>query len=239
MLRFPNLVTLLFLSIDSIAVAVAVGRAIYLERPITRYFHENGYITRLSLIQLLIAAGIAWIVFKLSLGEFKFNGWRSPSALWFIIASGFLFLAVDEMFELHEDVLQVAIFNAFNLKRNFITVRINDFIVLLYGLVGVGLIYLYLPTIKQSRNRQMLRHLVVGFALFLVMVIIDVLGNRKEIPFLSHLFPTFTNVSLRRSLHVIEEVFKLFSEAFFIGGFYAAMQTALSARKVRALQPHQ
>jgi hypothetical protein len=232
MLRFPNLVTLLFLLIDSIALAVAVGRAMYLERPITRYFHENGYITQLSIIQLLIAAAIASIVFKLSIGEFKLNGWRSSCILWFIIAIGFLFLAVDEAFELHEDVLQTAIFTAFNLKRNFITVRINDFIVLLYGLTGIGLIYLYLPTLQQNKNRQMLRHLIIGFALLLGMVILDMLGNRKEIPFLSHWFPTFTNVSLRHSLHVTEEVFKLFSEAFFIGGFYAAMQQALSARKV-------
>ncbi|XQQ05990.1 MAG: hypothetical protein EDM05_67655 [Leptolyngbya sp. IPPAS B-1204] len=238
MVRFPNLITLLLLLINSIAVLAGVGRAIYLERPITRYFHEKEYITRLSLIQLLIAAGIALVVCRLSSSKFKFEGWRSPCILWLMIAIGFLFLAVDEAFELHEDFFQVAIFTAFNLKRNFITVRIHDFIVLLYGLVGIGLIYLYLPTIKQNYSRRMLRHLTVGFALLLVMVILDTLGNRKEIPVLSGVLPTFTNVTLRRSLHVIEEAFKLFSQAFFIGGFCAAMQEAWFARKVQSLQKH-
>lgn len=238
MLKFPNWFTLLFLGIDSAVIAVAVGEAIYLERPITMYFHEEAYTTQLSALQLLIASGLAWAVFRLQidtinlkkLRKFNLRSLQSPSALWLIIALGFMFLAIDEIWQLHEGVIQNSIFALFNLKKNFITVRINDFVILLYGLLGVISVYFYLPAIKndRDRNHRTLQHLTIGFVLLFLMVILDTLGNRKEIPYIAQILPTATNLSLRRSLKVFEETVQLFSEAFFVGAFYSALQSARS-----------
>lgn len=238
MLKFPNWFTLLFLCIDSVVIAVAVGEAIYLDRPSTMYFHEEAYITQLSALQLLIASGFAWAVFQMqtekanlkSLRKFNLKNLRSPSALWLIIALGFMFLAMDEIWQLHEGVIQNSLFALFNLKKNFITVRINDFVVFLYGLLGVALIYFYLPIIQKNQNHSMFQHLMIGFALLFLMVILDTLGNRNEIPFVAQILSTATNTTLRQSLKVIEETVKLFSEAFFIGAFYAALQQTRSLR---------
>jgi glucan phosphoethanolaminetransferase (alkaline phosphatase superfamily) len=224
----PNFVTLLVLLIDTAVVTFAIGDALHLSRPIVRHFHENGLITRLSFLQLLVASVIAWITFYVRAGKFSFKTWRSPSTFWLIVAIGFAFLAIDEGFEIHEKLMQGAIFTAFNLKRNFLTVRINDLIMLLYGLVGVGLVWLYWPEIR--RDRKMLRHMIIGFVLLFVMVLVDTLGNKREIPFLAPLFPTATNTNLRWTLKVIEETITLYSEALFIGAFWAALQSARSAK---------
>lgn len=132
------------------------------------------------------------------------------------MAIGFAFLAIDEGFELHE-IVQRAIFSAFNLKRNFFTVRINDLIMLLYGLAGIGVVWLYLPEIR--RDRRVKKHLIFGFALLFIMVVVDTLGNKREIPFLASLFPTSTNTQLRWNLKVLEETITLYSEAFFLEDF--------------------
>jgi len=246
-LRFPNWFALLFLCIDSVVIAVAVGEAIYLERPITMYFHEEAYITQLSALQLLIASGLAWAVFELQTEEINFKSLRkfnltkinlknlrSPSTLWLIIALGFMFLAIDEIWQLHEGVMQNSIVALFNLEKNFLTVRINDFIILLYGLLGMILIYFYLPVMRNNQNHRMLQHLTIGFVLLFMMIILDTLGNRNEIPFVGQILPTATNLTLRRSLKVIEETVQLFSEAFFIGACYSALQYARSQRTARA-----
>ncbi|PSB13426.1 hypothetical protein C7B76_19905 [filamentous cyanobacterium CCP2] len=224
----PNGATLLVIFIDTMIVAFAVGQALHLSRPIVMHFHENGIITRLSFIQLLTASVIAWATFCIRSGTFSFKNWRSPSTFWLIVAIGFAFLAVDEGFEIHEKLLQRAIFTAFDLKRNFLTVRINDFIMLLYGLVGIGILWLYSPEIRRDRKTN--QHLIIGFALLFVMIIVDTLGNKREIPFLATLFPTSTNTNLRWTLKVIEETITLYSEAFFIGAFFAAHQSALAAQ---------
>jgi hypothetical protein len=225
----PNLATLLVLFFDTVIVAFAIGQAFHLSRPIVMHFHENGWITRLSFIQLLAASVLAWMTFHLRAGKFSLKNWRSPSTFWLIVAIGFVFLAIDEGFELHE-MMQPIIFAAFNLKRNFLTVRINDLIVLLYGLAGLGIIRLYLPEIR--RDRRVKQHLMMGFALLFVMIVVDTLGNKREIPFLASLFPTSTNTQLRWNLKVIEETITLYSEAFFIGAFYAAFQSARSTQKL-------
>jgi hypothetical protein len=227
-LTVPNSATLLVLFIDTVIVTFAIGQALHLDRPIVMHFHENGWITRLSFIQLLAASVIAWMTFHVRAGKFSFKNWRSPSTFWLIVAIGFAFLAIDEGFELHE-MMQPAIFAAFNLKRNFFTVRINDLIMLLYGLAGVGVVWLYIPEIR--RDRRVKQHLAIGFALLFVMVVVDTLGNKREIPFLATLFPTSTNTQLRWNLKVIEETITLYSEAFFIGAFYAAFQSARSTKR--------
>ncbi len=55
MKRFFSLKSIVFwvFGIDSLMIATAIGRAILLERNPMRYFDEGGYITWLSIIQLL------------------------------------------------------------------------------------------------------------------------------------------------------------------------------------------
>jgi hypothetical protein len=228
LLSTPNLATLLVLFLDTVIVAFAIGQAFHLSRPIVMHFHENSWITRLSFVQLLAASVLAWMTFHLRAGKFSLKNWRSPSTFWLIVAIGFAFLAIDEGFELHE-IVQRAIFSAFDLKRNFFTVRINDLIMLLYGLAGVGVVWLYLPEIR--RDRKVKNHLIFGFILLFIMIGVDTLGNKREIPFLASLFPTSTNTQLRWNLKVLEETITLYSEAFFLGGFYAAFQAARSTQK--------
>lgn len=63
--------------------------------------------------------------------------WRDPSVVWAIIASGFLFLAADEVLRIHENLDQL-IHYVFGLKETNLTDRIDDLIVGMYGLVGIG-----------------------------------------------------------------------------------------------------
>ena len=125
------------LGIDSLMIATAIGRAILLDRNPLRYFDERGFITWLSVIQLLFIAYLCWKISIIRAHQHSsLRGWKNPSRVWQIMTGGFIFLALDEYFGIHENT-DVSLHELFNLNENGLTSRIDDFLILFYAIIGL------------------------------------------------------------------------------------------------------
>jgi len=202
----------LVLLLNSLAVVVAL--MIYSDTGINN-FNEGGFITQLSVFQLLMISWLSYKVFKARSVTRKGSFWRDSSVVWWVISLGFLYLAADELYEFHERIDR-QIHNVFNLQQTGFTDRIDDLLVGLYGLVGIGVLIIYRNEWKIYKEARLF--LICGFFLFFAMVQLDVLTNRKDI--LTLFFDMERAKFLNGLLRIIEDVFKVFSEGFFLLAFY-------------------
>ena len=118
--------------IDFLAIAIAIQRAIILERSPMRYFGENGYVTWISVLQLLIIAGLCWKISNLRKNEFQQSvspKKRQPAIFWRVAAVGMFFCALDEGFEIHEN-LDRLLHQLFQRETTSLSGRLDDFIIL-------------------------------------------------------------------------------------------------------------
>nr|NQU92996.1 hypothetical protein [Bacteroidota bacterium] len=141
--------------------------------------------------------------------------------IWAILSLGFLFLAADEYFEIHESI-DLWIHDIFNIKETGVTDRLDDILVALYGLVGMSFLYVYREELRKCR--QVLPFLKCGFVLLFIMVALDIFTNRKDI------LQILVHHDLVDTLHVwfsvAEDSFKIFAESCFLVGFYIVLRIA-------------
>ncbi len=183
------------------------------------HFKEGRFITWLSGLQLL---AISWLSYKTLKTRDVMRGrslWRSSYAVWGIIALGFLFLAADDLFQIHESI-DKGIHHVFSLQETDLTDRIDDLLIALYGLASISVLIAYRDAMK--RYREIHPFMICGFVLLFIMVSLDVLTNRDDI--LSTLVDRDQVAVLHRWLSVAEDSFKVFAEAFFLVGCYTALQ---------------
>ena len=185
------------------------------------HFQEGGFITILSIIQLL---AISFLSFKIFLARDVTRGrslLKRPSALWAIIALGFLFLATDDYCRIHENVDHL-IHYAFNLQETGFTDRIDDILVGLYGLAGIRVLIAYREEL--INYRETFKFFIIGFVFLFSMVALDILTNRKDI--LPLIIDHHQVAAVHAFLSYTADSLKVFSEAFFIIAFYGIFQKA-------------
>ncbi|MFW2440136.1 MAG: hypothetical protein ACN4GR_12265 [Arenicellales bacterium] len=213
-----KLVIILVLLWNLLTVCAAVMINIYNG---ANHFREGGFITILSVIQLL---AISFLSFKIFLAR-DVTRVRSllkkPSILWAIIGLGFLFLAADEYFLIHENIDRLT-HHVFNLQETGLTDRIDDILVGLYGLAGIGVLIAYREELKMYR--ETFKFFIIGFVLLFTMVALDILTNREDI--LSLIIDHHQVALVHHFLSRTEESLKVFSEAFFVIAFYGISQKA-------------
>lgn len=93
--------TMLF---DSVAVCVAfLGVS---DGNLLKHFEERGFLTSIFVFQLLMISLLSLMVFWILNNREKNEGfsWQNSSILWVIIGFGFLFLAIDERYKIHEKI---------------------------------------------------------------------------------------------------------------------------------------
>ncbi len=132
-------VLILLLILNSLAIGLAI---IIYKNTGYNHFGEKGFITILSAVQLLVVSMLSYKIYQARGMMGRSSFWRDPSVVWAIIASGFLFLAADEVLRIHEN-LDKLIHYVFGLKETNLTDRIDDLIVGMYGLVGIGVLIAY------------------------------------------------------------------------------------------------
>jgi len=182
-------------------------------------FGERKFATLYSALQLVAIAGIVVQV--------NWNSpLKSPAIIWKIIALGFLFLAVDELFLIHENI-DFLIHRILNMEETGLTDRIDDLIVGLYGLVGLGVLYAFRS--EFTPHREAIPYLVIGFVLLFLMVVFDTLTNRNDI--LPLIFDPQLATTLANVIRPLEDSSKIFAESFFLLGFYAILQKAQSIER--------
>ena len=189
--------------------------------PIDEYFREGRAMTLLSASEIFLTAIVCLYIFVLQTLQDDFLDInRKNILLWagktFFIAAafGFGFLASDELLMFHEGI-DFSVHSYFHIKETSLTDRLDDLIIILFGIVSCGYVYVAYKEIK--RYPCLLNELLFAFALMAIMSVIDVLTNddilyRRFIPAIE-----LKNVS--NFFETVEEIFKLLSEALFLGAF--------------------
>jgi len=213
-----RLVFFLVLILNMLAVSAGVIICSYTD---VDPFCEGGFITKLSVFQLLVIAWLSYKIFQARRVKRRHALWRDSSVVWLIVALGFLFLAVDDLFMIHEGI-DGLIHAVFNMQETAFTDRIDDFLVGLYGLAGIGVFIICRDEL--NRYREAFPFFIFGFVLFFTMVSLDMLINRNDI--LPLIFDYAQVEVLNVWLTFAEDSLKVFAEAFFILAFYAILQKA-------------
>ena len=176
-------------------------------------FKEGGFITVISVLQLLATAALCHAIFRArrsaALVDYR------PVMVWPVLTAGFLFLAADEIFQIHERTDRL-IHIVSGMTETAVTDRIDDIFVGLYGLVGAGVLFAYRREILFVRTAVPM--FVAGFVLLFFSVVMDVLTNRNDI--FPLLFDDEMSSLLFEWISIAEESLKLFSEAFFMLAFF-------------------
>ncbi|MGB3513226.1 MAG: hypothetical protein WBA93_29235 [Microcoleaceae cyanobacterium] len=209
------------LFVNFVAIAAVIFRAILLEKAPYRYFDEGSLINWLSGIQLLIIAGINWKIYRLRIGrkEVSQSG-NNYQILWQFFAFGFVFCALDELIQIHEN-LDKFIHWIFQIQETALTDSIDDLIIVIYGIIGLLVIYYFRQEFYQYRDA--FTYFKIALVLACCSIGLDFLTQGQETDLL-----TETQEMQREWLRSIEEIFKLFAEVFLITTFYKCLRIAKS-----------
>lgn len=184
-----------------------------------KYFGEHEAVTYFSSLQLLAISWLAFKILRIRNVRRKQLHWHSNSLVWGIIALGFLFLAVDDFCLIHEGI-DKRIHYAFGIKETALTDHIDDILIAIYALLGIAVLYMYRNEVK--KYKQTYPFFICGFVLLFLMVACDMLNARMDI--LSMLLESDIVHPVHLVLSIVEDPLKVFSEGFFLVGFYSAFQ---------------
>lgn len=180
-----------------------------------KHYKEDVVGTHIS-IALLFVTGI--ITLRIFLN-------RTNQIIWLLIGLGFIFLAFDDGFMIHER-LDFRIHRYFGIQQTSLTDRLDDFLIVLYGLIGLFFLYRYREEIL--RYKFLPKYLVIGFAILLVTAFLDILTNDSAI-FRWIGFPEAAISDTKKWLGAIEEVGKLMGGAVFLCGFLQVLRQVRQA----------
>ena len=216
----PTTFLLSLVYIDLLAILLALGLGFAWHQNPTAYTGEGDPITWLSFAHLLVTSGVAGSVFYCRTGgSLDPAVWRQPAFVWLLIALGFLFLAVDEVAKIHESLDRFA-HRLLQRPETALSDRLDDAILLGYGLSGVAVLYIYRSELISYRT--VLPLVMCGFALFLFMGLLDALVNRPDV-FLFMGISQEGSADLGKWLGGVEEGLKILAEAAFLGAAYTCL----------------
>lgn len=207
--------------LEVLVIGSALLRAFLLNVNPKRYFDEQGYVSWFSFLQILFAAYLAWKVYKSRESNAVINNSNQSKSynFWAIITFGFLFLGLDEMLEIHEN-LDRLIHNIFQIKETAITDRIDSVIVLVYALIGIGILYWAKSELKKFKSTLPL--FSIAFCLVFLMIFLDLLTDSRDL-----IYWLFNNVLaniVHQTLNIVEECCKIFAEGMFIITFHICLK---------------
>ena len=226
-ISFKSLVLLVF-GIDTLMISIAIARAILLERNPMRYFDDGGFISVLSIGQLLFIAYLCWRISILrSQQNSLLTGWKNPSTFWQVMTAGFIFLALDEGLQIHENI-DKNLHKLLNLNPDGVTDILDDLIILMY--VIIGLLFLWIFKKELRKFTSALRWFIIGFGFSFLTVALD-LFTQKTYP-LSLLIQNHDKlISIYTGFQVSEEIAKILAEGAFIVGFCSCL---IIAKKLKS-----
>jgi hypothetical protein len=193
----------------------------------TRHFNEGRFTTVVSCVQLLAVSVLSFRIFTLRRqAAARTTNKNFGYAIWLLIAIGFVFLASDEAFQFHEK-LGMTIRRSLDLPKDWVSKRFNDVLIGLYGVIGIGTLWICRREILMFRN-EMLRLLLIGFITMFVAVIFDMLSSDKSF------FYLFTSDKptarfLSGVCYLGDGALTLLAEAIFVAAFYAGWEKAKTA----------
>jgi hypothetical protein len=189
----------------------------------SRYFGEGRFTTAFSCAQLLAVAFLSSRIFRARRPFASMIGSISAAWVWAVIAAGFVFLAADDAFEIHERLDRI-IHSVFLIRETAWTDRLDDAIIAMYGLVGVTILWMFRTEILFFR--EIWRPLGGGFVCLCASVVCDAVSNEEH--FLIWLWgDVATAKRLNTWFAVGDGAFTLLAEGFFLAAFYLANRAAV------------
>jgi hypothetical protein len=194
----------------ALALGVAVGLGL---GDLDNQFRESGIVTYTSAALLALTAAMS-----LRIGRLRRAGagwsWRDPRIVWLAIGLGFVWLALDDLAQIHEN-LDRLLHRLAGIEETPLTDRLDDLIILAYGLIGAGVMWACRSELR--RFPQMLGWLGIGAALLVLQVALDMLLNDAS-------WVMSLGISARPDLahdlgEIAEESIKLLAEAAFLSAF--------------------
>ena len=210
----------LILGGNALIIALAIGLGLGKTGNPSRYFGEGRFTTGASCLELLTVAVVAARVFSLRLrGGAPL--WRA-ALIWLLVAFGFVFLAADEGFQFHER-MDKAVHRLLSLSKTELSERIDDGIIALYAVIGLGAFWAYRRELM--RFRGILPWLSAGFVCTGVSIGCDTLANGAE----ALVWLLRDPVLAERAegwVATVEGAAMLLAEGFFVITFLHAARTA-------------
>lgn len=178
-----------------------------------------------TLYSVGLLGATAWVCFQLA--ELREGAWRDgrfhARFLWRFLGWAFVFLALDEALQIHEN-LDKLIHIILAMDETAWTDSIDDVILLSYGLAGLAILVRCRAEVFRVPAAR--RYLALAFGLFLVSVVFDVLTNRKAyLDWLELEGQARDGVSAFAA--IVEEGGKLFTGAALLVGFGSILRAGL------------
>lgn len=213
--------TIPIIAFDLTAVGLTMVYSVIRQKLPMRYFGETGIITWFSFIQLLVIAGLGWKILRIR-QQSQINKTTTSANLWKWITGGFVFLAIDEIAQIHEGI-DILIHKILDFEPTRLTDSIDDIIVLMYVIFSLYILYKYR---QEFYHYWSVVHLFfLGFLMLGIMIGLDVYSNDSQL--FSDLFPSpEQGRRLLDWVNAIEESFKVVSEGFFIAAFLGCLKIA-------------
>ena len=228
-------VAIVTLGIDFLAVASAILRAIILQRSPMRYFGENGYVTWVSIIQLLIIAVLCWKISNLRKNELSTSvssPKKQPVIFWRISAIGMFFFALDEGLKIHEN-LDRSLHRLLQQEVTPLSSRLDDFIILFYAAAGLFIVYLFKEEFKNFVTAYY--WFIWGLVFSFLTILLDMIGHDRET-----FAPFAENLQQLNDIHhwfsAVEEIPKILAGGAFIVALYHCLLVAKLLKS--QLNPH-
>lgn len=182
-----------------------------------RAFGEGRPGTYLSM-GLLLAIG--FVNFRIRRQRLETGAPVGATLIWLLIGAGFVFLAFDEALAIHEK-LDELMHSLGGFEETSATDRIDDVIILVYGLIGLGALVMWRREITGVPG--LVRFLVWGLGLMAVQVAFDVLSNGDD--FILWLgVPAEEAPQASDVLALAEDASKIAAEAVLLAGFLHALR---------------
>ncbi|WBU55481.1 hypothetical protein [Paracoccus sediminicola] len=189
------------------------------EGDLTDQFGEGKSGTLLSGLMLALIGLASFRIYQIRKSEQRAGDGR-PETLWLLLALAFAFLCLDESFQIHEGIDQ-ALHSITGLTETALTDRIDDFIILAYGLIGVAILFFHRREV--TRIPGLSRFLIAGFALTVLQTGFDALSNGDELGGWLGLGPARAAI-VQDLASLTEEILKLLAEAVLLAGFAQALR---------------
>jgi hypothetical protein len=205
--------------LDSLTVTLALGSAIAMGESPGLHFEEEGFITYVSCLQLLIAAILAGKVFQRE--NSALNPTKATSGLfWLMIAIGLFFLALDDGLEIHEKI-DLWLHSFFNIQETNLTDLADDIIV--GGYLLLFLIYIAWKWQTIQVFKPSFRFFKIGLILTVIMMIFDLMSNNDLFTSL-FIEDAAQGRVIRQVVGILEDAIKIFAEGIFIVGISKCWQ---------------
>ncbi|MGB3403234.1 MAG: hypothetical protein WBA77_11130 [Microcoleaceae cyanobacterium] len=213
----------IILAFNLTAIAMAIIWAIVQKESPIEYFEETEIMTLLSSLQLLILSGLCWKIANYrKQASSQRKSWKSPVNLWRMMTFGFVFLALDDYFEIHEKTDHF-IHWILDIQETAVTDRIDDIILISYSVIGSYFIYSFWYEFKQYRPA--FRFFIGAFILTAIMGVFDWYNNDETLVQYWITNPQYQEL-VYDCLQTVEESLKLIAEGVFISAFSVCLNLA-------------